>query len=238
MKTYCIIFNEGEKDSLESALKVEMTRLDELIEKITDADVLDDDAFEIEQKIQNAIAEHVEEAVKKVRARAERSAAAPDTKPTVAVPTPPPAPVSDPEPEPAEDVCAVCRKDPHAKWCTGNEPAKEAEPIPGETAPAHACCGSKAKWRHKVSCPTLKAEAPTATAEAKPDEGEETEEEDEEEEPKTKAAPADDENIHLICKKCGNPREEPHGTNPLLLFCPNGFGDDGDEHIYELKSDD
>lgn len=146
-----------------------------------------------------------------------------------------------PKPEPAKDVCAVCRKDPHASWCEGKPPRFATK----------ECCGSKGV-RHKKGCP----KASGASADPAPA-AEEPEEQIEEPAPE-KAAPADEnvektstsaadekaepeddekEDQEFICKECGNTRIEPHGTKALLLSCPNGWADDPDKHVYELKEE-
>ncbi len=170
-------------------------------------------------------------------------------KPGRVVAAPPPAPVPAPEPEPtdAADVCAVCRKNPHAKWCKVGAPEDEPAKDP---APAHAkaprfaektCCGSKGV-RHKNGCPKVSG----ASADPEPAEEEEEEEDKNDEDvsdsaadekPEPKDAPEQPEEQAYSCRECGNARMEPYGTNPLALFCPNELGDDGDKHVYELKEE-
>ena len=337
MKTYCIIFNEAEKDSLSSALSTEKTRLEGLIDKIEEADVLDDDKDDLAWKIQSVMAEHVAEVMKKATIQS--------AKLTQEKPAPIPAPVADNIPrkktagtpyktydrEQAEAdgldplnpwdadegewrCCGSRHHIRHLNGCVLNssdgklppddpEPTAEtakdprlerfSAPMPHRRFATKPCCGSNGP-HHKSDCETqakpaedneeaeevenvqrtplkrgeargevlrLHAEGKTniqiaeeigcsrervrqivteqglepnsaavaaAPKEATESAGGETEGDEEDEDEGT-------EDQEFICKECGNTRIEPHGTKALLLSCPNGWAENPEKHVYELK---
>lgn len=59
---------------------------------------------------------------------------------------------------------------------------------------------------------------------------------DEDAEPKDVEEQEEDQ--QFVCRECGNTRLEPYGTVAIKLDCPNGWADDPQKHVYELKLED